>query len=62
MSSSPLKNVNSTCSPRKVDKVSRSIPVYVRFSSSEYEALSRLSVQLRCSDPETIRRLVKVFS
>lgn len=62
MSSFPRKIGNSTCSRSKVDKESRTIPVYVRFSPSEYEKLSLLSVQLRCSDAETIRRIVKVFS
>lgn len=47
----------------KQDKVKRrDYTIFVRLYSWEYEALKKLSEQMHTTDPETIRRLIKVFS
>lgn len=40
----------------------REYTIFVRLYPWEYEALKKLSEQMHTSDPETIRRLIKVFS
>lgn len=40
----------------------REISIYVRLYPWEYENLKKLSSQMHTTDPETIRRLIKVFS
>lgn len=47
----------------KQDKVKRrDYTIFVRLYYWEYEALKKLSEQMHTTDPETIRRLIKVFS
>lgn len=47
----------------KQDKVKRrDYTIFVRLYPWEYDALKKLSKQMNTTDPETIRRLIKVFS
>lgn len=47
----------------KEDKVKRrEFTICVRLYPWEYDALKKLSDQMHTTDPETIRRLIKVFS